>query len=77
MRKLFLTAFLVLLFMATSSLHALSGACIDCIQGCPDLILYTNCCNKAVSSILTTYNARRNQSEALCPPGTWIASAQA
>ena len=71
MRKLFLTASLALalLFAATLNLHAAQGTYIDCIHGCPDLIVCTNFCNKTFSSILTTCNANRDNCEALCPPG--------
>ena len=71
MRKLFLTASLALalLFAATLNLHAAQGTYIDCIHGCPDLIVCTNCCNETFSSILATCDANRDQCEALCPPG--------
>ncbi|WP_157493144.1 hypothetical protein [Desulfonatronovibrio magnus] len=71
MRKLFLTASLALslLFTATPNLHAAQGTYIDCIHGCPDLIVCTNCCNQVFSSALSRCNANRDQCEALCPPG--------
>lgn len=71
MRKLFLTVSLavVLLFAATLNLHAATGTYIDCIHGCPDLIVCTNCCNETFSDILTTCDANRDQCETLCPPG--------
>ncbi|HDQ40758.1 MAG TPA: hypothetical protein ENN39_06985 [Desulfonatronum sp.] len=72
MQKLFLTASLslALLLMATLNLHATErGTYIDCIHGCPDLIVCTNCCNETFSSILTTCDANRDRCEALCPPG--------
>ncbi len=71
MKKLFLTAFLALalLFMATLNLHAARGTYIDCIHGCPDLIVCTNCCNETFSSILTTCNVKRDSCELLCIPG--------
>ncbi len=71
MRKLVLTASLALalLLAATFNLYAATGTYIDCIHGCPDLIVCTNCCNETFSSILATCNANRDNCEALCPPG--------
>lgn len=71
MRKRFLTVplALVLLFMATLNLHAATGTYIDCIHGCPKLIVCTNCCNQVFNSVLTRCDANRDQCEALCPPG--------
>ena len=71
MRKPFLTASLALalLFMATPNLHAVTGTYIDCVHGCPDLIGCNNCCNETFRSILAACDARRDQCEALCPPG--------
>ncbi|SDB28310.1 hypothetical protein SAMN05660653_01340 [Desulfonatronum thiosulfatophilum] len=71
MRKLSLTASmaLALLFMATPNLHAATGTYIDCIHGCPDLIVCTSCCNETFRSILGACDAKRDQCEALCPPG--------
>lgn len=68
-RKLFGPAALALLFTATPNLHAAQGTYIDCIHGCPDLIVCNNCCNETFSSILATCNANRDNCEALCPPG--------
>lgn len=71
MKKLILTTFLALalLFMATPNLHAVTGTYIDCVHGCPDLIGCNNCCNETFRSILGACDARRDQCEALCPPG--------
>ena len=71
MKKLSLVAFLalVLLFTASSPSHAASGTYIDCIHGCPDLIVCSNCCNAVFSDVLTTCDANRDRCEALCPPG--------
>ncbi|WP_028571343.1 hypothetical protein [Desulfonatronum lacustre] len=75
MRKFSLTAFLALalLFVASSPSHAAShapsGTYIDCIHGCPDLIVCSNCCNAVFSDVLTTCDANRDRCEALCPPG--------
>ncbi|MFO7728700.1 MAG: hypothetical protein R6X11_10270 [Desulfonatronovibrio sp.] len=71
MKRLTLTVFLILalLFMATPNLYAASGTYIDCIHGCPDLIVCNNCCNQVFSGILANCNSNRDQSEVLCPPG--------
>ncbi|WP_157493383.1 hypothetical protein [Desulfonatronovibrio magnus] len=71
MQKLFLTTFLALalLFMATPNLHAATGTYIDCVHGCPDLIDCNNCCNETFSRILAACDGRRDQCDALCPPG--------
>ncbi|MFN2268960.1 MAG: hypothetical protein ABR533_11845 [Desulfonatronovibrio sp.] len=70
MRKIILTATLslALLFMATTNLHAANGTYLDCIHGCPDLIVCTNCCKQTFSGILTTCDANRDQCDSLCPP---------
>ncbi|TYT75488.1 hypothetical protein [Desulfobotulus mexicanus] len=59
----------VLILMAAPASHGATGTYIDCIHGCPDLIVCTSCCNQVFSSILATCNASRDQCEALCPPG--------
>ncbi len=71
MKKLFLTTTLALalLLMATPNLHAATGTYIDCIHGCPDLIVCIACCNQTFTSIKDSCNAKWNQCEALCPPG--------
>ncbi|GAB6058419.1 hypothetical protein [Desulfonatronum parangueonense] len=71
MRKIILSATLslALLLMATLNLHAASGTYIDCMHGCPDLIVCTNCCNETFSSILATCKAKWDQCDSLCPPG--------
>lgn len=71
MRKRLLTTFLTLalLFMATPNLHAATGNYIDCIHGCPDLISCNNCCNETFRSSLGACDGKRDQCEALCPPG--------
>ncbi|SDB28265.1 hypothetical protein SAMN05660653_01336 [Desulfonatronum thiosulfatophilum] len=72
MRKLFSSAFLglALSILACSSSHANSGTYIDCIHGCPILIICSNCCNETFSDVLTKCNANQNRCEALCPPNT-------
>ena len=60
---------LALLFMAAPNLHAATGTYIDCVHGYPDLIDCNNCCNETFSGILRPCDARRDQCEALCPPG--------
>ncbi len=52
------------------NLHATErGTYIDCIHGCPNLIDCNNCCNATFSSILAACDGKRDQCEALCPPG--------
>ncbi len=69
MKKLFLSAFLALLLMATPNLHAATGTYKDCIHGCPDLMDCHSCCKETFRSIWTACDAEWDQCEALCPPG--------
>ena len=58
-----------LIFMTGPVSHGATGTYIDCIHGCPDFIVCTNCCNEVFSSALSRCDANRDQCEALCPPG--------
>ena len=68
---LFVGALLIpaLIIMAPTLSHSRTGTYIDCVHGCPDLIDCNNCCNETFSSILGACNGKRDQCEALCPPG--------
>ncbi len=74
MHKFILTAILTLalFFMATLNLHATErGTYIDCIHGCPDLIVCTNCCYETFSGILAICDAGRDRCEMFCIPGDY------
>ncbi|RQD64665.1 MAG: hypothetical protein D5R98_04695 [Desulfonatronovibrio sp. MSAO_Bac4] len=60
---------LVLLFMVVPVSHGQTGTYIDCIHGCPDLPACNNCCNESFRVILRHCDDRRDQCDALCPPG--------